>query len=171
MSMTSISRLGKIMTVLGTLFLLGVFSLWFSDIEQERRYPNRSASALTDAGGDVIELRPDRQGHYRLPGKINGVSVQLLVDTGATEVVIPAHLADELSLAPTRTQRAKTAGGWIDVYATTVDSLDLAGIRLTSVPASLNPAMAGREVLLGMTALTQLELSFAQDRLTLRYRL
>jgi len=114
-------------------------------------------------------LRPDRQGHYRLPGLINGVAVHLLVDTGATEVVIPAHLANELKLTFGGAKRAKTAGGWIEVYATTIDSLDLAGIPLTAVSASLNPAMTGHEILLGMTALTQLELSFAQDRLTLRY--
>jgi aspartyl protease family protein len=170
MSMNPITRLGKIMTIIGTLFFLGVLSLWFTNIQNERRDPNHSASASADAQGFEIELRPDRQGHYRLPGRINGVAVHLLVDTGATEVVIPAHLANELQLKFGSAKRAKTAGGWIEVYATNIDSLDLAGIPLTAVSASLNPAMTGHEILLGMTALTQLELSFAQDRLTLRYR-
>jgi len=168
--MNPISRLGKIMTIIGTLFFLGVLSLWFTNIQNERRDPNRLASASADARGFEIELRPDRQGHYRLPGLINGVAVHLLVDTGATEVVIPAHLADELQLVFGGAKRAKTAGGWIEVYATTVDSLDLAGIPLRTVSASLNPAMTGHEILLGMTALTRLELAFAQDRLMLRYR-
>ena len=36
--------------------------------------------------------------------------------------------------------------------------------------ALMHPAMQGEEILLGMSALTELELSIAQDTLTLRYR-
>ena len=69
-----------------------------------------------------------------------------------------------------RPLKAKTAAGWITVYQTALSSINLAGIELENIPASLNPAMQGDEILLGMSALTELELSIAQDTLTLRYR-
>ena len=56
------------------------------------------------------------------------------------------------------------------MYQTALSSINLAGIELENIPASLNPAMQGDEILLGMSALTELELSIAQDTLTLRYR-
>ena len=56
------------------------------------------------------------------------------------------------------------------MYQTALSSINLAGIELKNIPASLNPAMQGDEILLGMSALTELELSIAQDTLTLRYR-
>lgn len=168
--MTPISGLGKAMTVLGMLSLLIVLTLWFRGIERDRDLPNQNATATYEDDSTVVRLSASRQGHYLLPGAVNGVPVQFLVDTGATQVVIPAHLTSRLELDRGRPLRAKTAAGWITVYQTELSSINLAGIQLENIPASLNPAMRGDEILLGMSALTQLELSIAQDTLTLRYR-
>ena len=168
--MTPISGLGKVMTALGMLSLLIVLTLLFSNIERDRHFPNQEATATFEDDSTVVRLSANRQGHYLLPGAINDVPVQFLVDTGATQVVIPAHLAVRLELDRGRPLKAKTAAGWITVYQTELSSINLAGIQLENIPASLNPAMNGDEILLGMSALTELELSIAQDTLTLRYR-
>ena len=168
--MTPISGLGKAMTVLGMLSFLVVLTLLFGGIERSRDFPNRDTTASLEGASTVVRLAANRQGHYLLPGAVNGVPVQFLVDTGATQVVIPAHLASRLALERGQPLKAKTAAGWITVYQTALSSIDLAGIELENIPASLNPAMQGDEILLGMSALTELELSIAQDTLTLRYR-
>ena len=168
--MTPISGLGKAMTVLGMLSFLVVLTLLFGGIERSRDFPNQDTTASVEGASTVVRLAANRQGHYLLPGAVNGVPVQFLVDTGATQVVIPAHLTSRLALNRGRPLKAKTAAGWITVYQTEISSINLAGIQLENIPASLNPAMRGDEILLGMSALTQLELSIAQDTLTLRYR-
>ena len=167
--MTPISGLGKAMTVLGMLSFLVVLTLLFGGIERSP-FPNHDTTASLEGASTVVRLAANRQGHYLLPGAVNGVPVQFLVDTGATQVVIPAHLTSRLGLNRGRPLKAKTAAGWITVYQTELSSINLAGIQLENIPASLNPAMRGDEILLGMSALTQLELSIAQDTLTLRYR-
>ena len=136
----------------------------------QSRFSQSDTTASLEGASTVVRLAANRQGHYLLPGAVNGVPVQFLVDTGATQVVIPAHLASRLALERGRPLKAKTAAGWITVYQTALSSIDLAGIELENIPASLNPAMQGDEILLGMSALTELELSIAQDTLTLRYR-
>ena len=168
--MTPISGLGKAMTVLGMLSFLVVLTLLFGGIERSRDFPNQDTTASVKGASTVVRLAANRQGHYLLPGAVNGVPAQFLVDTGATQVVIPAHLASRLALDRGRPLEAKTAAGWITVYQTELSSINLAGIQLEDIPASLNPAMQGDEILLGMSALTELELSIAQETLTLRYR-
>ena len=46
----------------------------------------------------ITILESNRQHHYVASGTINGRPVTFLLDTGATDVVIPAQLADRLKL-------------------------------------------------------------------------
>lgn len=55
-------------------------------------------------------------GLFYVSGKLIGptglsATVDLLVDTGATLLVVPRHLAERLDLAVLRTQRVQIAGG------------------------------------------------------------
>ena len=53
------------------------------------------------------------------------------------------------------------------IYQTRIDELHLGEIRLTNIDASINPNMEGA-ILLGMTALGQIEFSQQADTLTLK---
>lgn len=101
-------------------------------------------------------------------GKINDHSVVFLVDTGATEVVIPADLAEKIGLRPGRQSYAQTANGVVAVYSTRVDKLELGTLEFREVAASINPGMSGNEVLLGMSALRHVEMIQKDNKLTLR---
>src|SRR5512146_3187551 len=57
--------------------------------------PNR-ASQLGN-GAEVV-LQRDLNGHYRAEAVINGVTIPVMVDTGATDVAISQALADRLGL-------------------------------------------------------------------------
>ncbi len=151
-------------------FLTGIvlLTVWFGGLLDQQRNPNQSPQNNLHEGFVEVVLDRNRQGHYLFTGAINGVPVELLVDTGATDVVVPEHVARDLGLVRGRVGFANTANGTVKVYATTINQLDLGGIVLLNVPASINPGMGDLEILLGMSALKHIELTQRGGTLTLR---
>ena len=149
--------------VLGMVFL----TFFFGGVEENRRNPNSSPSSLIHTESIEVPLKRNRQGHYLLVGQINGEDVEFLLDTGATDVVVPASTARRLGLTYGTRARAMTANGPVTIYQTRIDELHLGKIRLTNIDASINPNMGGA-ILLGMTALGQIEFSQQADTLTLK---
>ncbi len=163
-------RIGQGMWIVFWCLLLAALVAWFSDVEEQRYYPNQQLnSQVTDHERQVL-LSANRFGHYTLPGRINSRDVRFLIDTGATDVVIPGAQASALGLSAGRRSRVRTANGEIDVFRTRIDRLELGPIVLTNVPASVNPHMDG-EILLGMSALKSLELNQRNQQLILTQRL
>lgn len=160
-------RLAGGMHYLSWLVLLALLTAYFNDFIGDRRHPNRHLALVEDGPGEVI-LQRNRAGHYVAPGRINGEPVTFLLDTGATRVSVPAALAERLGLERGREQQSLTANGVISVYATRLDSVQLGGIRLHDVAASINPHMSDRTVLLGMSFMQHLELIQRDGQLTLR---
>jgi len=76
-------------------------------------------------------------GLFRVTGRLSGPagiaeSVELLVDTGATLVVVPRILADRLGLAPVRTQPVVLAGGRREAWPVAEVRLALDGAEVTT---------------------------------------
>ena len=157
--MAGITQLGKGMMVLGCLLFIGWMSLWFGDLEEDRAYPNRTPTSFTENGVAAVTLKQDRQGHYTVSGLINNAPIDFLVDTGATEVVIPAGLAARLNLQRGRALRASTANGPVTVYQTNLARLSIADLHFDNVSGVINPGMTGTAALLGMSVLKNLELT------------
>jgi aspartyl protease family protein len=153
------------MAWVASLCVLGLLYLFFESSLQARMYPNQ---ALQIAPGTELVLKRSHDGHYVFPGTINGQPVNFFLDTGATLVSVPAHLADELGLEAGARQRAITANGTITTHATRVDTLAFGPFDMRGVPASLNPGMRGDHVLLGMSVLKHLEFTQRGDTLILR---
>jgi len=106
-----------------------------------------------------------RGGVYELPVKINGViSLEFILDTGASEVTIPADVA--LTLLRTGTighkdfLRGKSYqladGSIMRSSRLIIRELDLGGVKITQVPASITPATGS--LLLGQSFLGRLGL-------------
>jgi len=162
-------RLGRVMIYLAWLLLLGLLTLYFADWLEQRENPNRELQSQTTATGvREVVLKRNRQGHYVAPGTINGQSVLFLLDTGATDVSIPAALAGPLQLKRGRPLQSLTANGVVTVYSTVAQQVALGDIVLENVRASLNPHMPDKIVLLGMSFMKNLELIQKGDVLTLR---
>lgn len=153
------------MALVASLLLLGLFYFYFESSLQARNNPNQQ---LQIAPGSELVLKRSRNGHYFFPGAINGQPVTFLLDTGATLVSVPAHLADELGLKAGARQQSATANGTITTRATRLDTLAFGPFDLRGVPASLNPGMGGDQVLLGMSVLKHLEFTQRGDTLILR---
>jgi aspartyl protease family protein len=107
-------------------------------------------------------------GHYVTTGTVNGRSVEFMLDTGASDVAIPAELAQELGLERGAPVQYQTANGVVTAYRTTIDSVSIGPMVIRSVPASINPGMRDMEILLGMSVLRHVEFTQRGDTLILR---
>ena len=161
--------IGKGMWIAFWLVGLGLLTLFFGEQEQQWHNPNQNPAAQAGANGlQEVVLQRNRQGHYITTGKINGKAVDMLLDTGATDVVVPAAMESRLGLKRGFSGLANTANGQVRVYATRIARLQIGNIILYDVPASINPSMDG-DLLLGMSALKQVEFTQRDGTLTLRY--
>ena len=157
--------LGRGMALVASLLMLGLLYLYFENSLQARNNPNRE---LQIAPGSELVLKRSRDGHYVFPGTINGQPVTFLLDTGATLVSVPAHMAGALNLKAGAYQQSITANGTVTTRTTRVEALAFGPFNLRNVPASLNPGMAEDKVLLGMSVLKHLEFTQRGDTLVLR---
>ena len=142
------------------LLVLLIASLAFNDWLEERQNPNQAPRTAVSADGrQTVVLQANHQHHYFARARINGKPVTLLVDTGATDVVLPEALAQRLGLPRGPSSIANTANGRIEVHSTVIEEIVIGSIVLRNVSASINPAMGyDQPVLLGMSALKAIEL-------------
>lgn len=162
-------RLGKIMIATAWILVLALMALFFSNVLENRRNPNRSVNVVQTQGiSTTVVLQRNRQGHYVATGRINGQPVEFMLDTGASDVAIPASLADTLKLRRGVETRYQTANGMVTAYRAHLDSVQLGDIEVRNVVASINPSMKDQSILLGMSFLKHLEFIQRGDTLSLR---
>lgn len=99
-------------------------------------------------------------GLFQVSARLTGptgrtATLDLLVDTGATFLVVPRSLAEELELTPSRTKPVQTAGGRKDVWPVAEVRLAIDGQEVTT-PCFIAP---GGPALLGAVALESLLLA------------
>lgn len=163
------SRVGKAMLFGAWVVGLAMLSLFFHRLVSDRDNPNRDVMAVQDPSGrPQVMLARNRAGHYVANGLINGEPVVFLVDTGATDVAIPLDVARRLDLTLGTPRMSRTANGDVKVWSARLDSVDLGGLGVRGVRASVLPNLPGNEVLLGMSYLKHFELIQRDGTLTLR---
>lgn len=163
------NKIGKLFVWLAWIMAIALLMFFFED-ELEKQYnPNSQPQvSLNSSGQAEVILKQNRQGHYVTHGSINEATVTFLLDTGATQVSIPAHIADKLQLDSYGSYPVQTANGQVIVYKTKIDQLSIGNIFLYNVAAHINPAMKNDEILLGMSALKQLDFQQTGKQLILR---
>lgn len=127
--------------------------------------------ALTRSEGEA-ELRRAWDGHYRAEAEVNGTSLRLLVDTGASMVMIPYEQVAAIGIDPATlayTVPVTTANGPSTVAPIRIASIRIGPIVVSDVPAAVAQPGRLRTGLLGMSFLDRLsETTFRGDRLILR---
>lgn len=156
------------MMILAWLVLLGLLIAFFGHWEEQAYNPNHSPSSHQNATENTVILQRNRYHHYVTKGMINQTSVIFFLDTGASDVVIPEPIAQQLGLNRGREAYANTANGTIIVYKTRIKQLSIGHITLYNIDASINPSMDGDNILLGMSALKNIEFTQRGDQLTLK---
>lgn len=148
---------------------LGLMTLFFAEQEANWLNPNQTPQTRTSqTGRHEVILKANRQGHYVATGTINNLPADFLLDTGATDVALSENLAAFYGLTKGKTGFASTANGTTRIYFTRIDRLQIGDIILHDVRASINPGMDDF-ILLGMSALKQVEWVQRDRVLTLRY--
>ena len=160
--------LGRGMLIIFWLLVIGLLTWGFGLWEGHLFNPNQTPTTSDTREYRQVILDSNRQHHYVTAGSINNKPVTFLLDTGATDVVIPAGLADRLGLRRGLAGKAVTANGYVTVYSTVIDSLRIGSIHLRDIRASINPGMGGDGVLLGMSALRSIEFTQREGKLILR---
>lgn len=156
--MTELPRGLKIATVwlvLGTLLFLAVQAFL-----AERQRP----AIIVGRGGLVLQRALD--GHFHWPGRVNGRTIEFLVDTGATRTALPGPLAQSLGLTPEREVRSATAGGMAVGYEARVDLMLEGGVAVNRLRITVLPDLGSP--LLGMDVLGRLHFTQQDGRLTVQ---
>ena len=162
-------KLGFYMVAAMWVLLLLLLSSYFSHWQNKQFNPNDSVSQLvTDAGVKEVVLQRNRYGHYVASGTINDQGVVFMLDTGASDISVPQHIAERLGLQPGPVVMYSTANGTTEAYLTRLDRVAIGNISLHNVRAHINPNFDSDEILLGMTFLKHVEFSQKGDTLTLR---
>ncbi len=142
-------------------------------IVREIRAELMPSVALSRSTGEA-ELRRAWDGHYRATAEINGVKLRLMVDTGASMVLIPFEQVEEIGIDPGLldfSMPVTTANGRSSVAPVRLSSIKIGPIAVFDIPAAVARPGRLKTGLLGMSFLDKLaETSFQGDRLILRQR-
>lgn len=139
-------KIATVWLLLGLVVFLGF--LWHQDRQRRLQF---------SAHDGVIEIRRANDGHYHWPGRLQGIEVDFLVDTGATGTAIPLALAERAGLTLGETVVSSTAGGRVQGRLARAEvrldgGVQAQGLRVVVLPALEAP-------LLGMDLLGRLRLS------------
>jgi aspartyl protease family protein len=144
-----------------TLFAPGFFSGDAPPTPPVVQRAEAATAAPAAARADLFNeksIPADAGGQYSVDVLIDGQPVRMMVDTGATMVVISADLADRLGLNPDGGPKWKvqTANGQSQATPTVLPSIDLGTIYMKDVPALIADRSAGQVSLLGASFLKRL---------------
>lgn len=161
-------RAGRVFMVLAWCAALFLATRFFGQWEARQQNPNTVVSSEQGEGFIEVKLASNTQGHFVASGQINGQPVDFMLDTGATDVSIPAEMAEQLKLEKGFGVTLSTANGRTQGYRTRIDRLQLGDIVLRDVRALVVPGLDGKQVLLGMSALNKLEFTQRGGTMLLR---
>lgn len=92
-------NIGRVFIWVAWLIAFGLLVFTFQEVLEAQWNPNTSPEySLNQTGKAEVKLKQNKHGHYITQGKINEQNVVFLLDTGATNVSIPVHIAEKLSL-------------------------------------------------------------------------
>lgn len=130
----------------------------------------RITPARRDGAAARVILAGDSRGHFMTTAVVNGLSIQFLVDTGATAVTISgddARLA-QVSYSPADRVVMQTANGRVLAYKVKLNTVRIGDITLNNVDGIVMEGnVLGRFGLLGMSFLSRTEMRREGDQLML----
>ena len=99
-------------------------------------------------------------GHYFTPGRINGLPVEFMVDTGATSVAMSLPAAKALGLNYRTGEKIElgTANGITTAYVIMLDSVRVGDVEVRNVAAAISMNDFPAEILLGNSFLSRVEM-------------
>jgi aspartyl protease family protein len=143
------------------------------EIEGKRRELTMGQAA--SVGGTVssepssVTLYANSAGHHMADGQINGVPMKFIVDTGATSIAMNSGDAKRAGIDYKKGTQISvhTASGNVAAYQVVINTLKLGSVTLHQLDAVVLEGSSPAIVLLGMSALSRLEMKREGIALTL----
>ena len=143
---------------------------------------NLARRVTIDAGADIVEpqqsgeksvrIRKRTNGHFVAKAQVNGASITMMVDTGATSVVLKHTDAKQIGIDVGRlkfTVPVRTANGPAFAAPVRLKGLTIGSLRYEQIEALVAQPGTLDQSLLGMSFLSRLRsYEFSGDLLTLR---
>ncbi len=149
----------------------GVLARFADQVVEVPAVPAARAAVQPTATGRSLTLAADRAGHFKADARIAGRSIDFLVDTGASLVIVRESDAAKIGIRPMRsdyTATVSTANGKIKAAPAKIDRVEIGGLRVDDVPALVLPDAALGQNLLGMSFLSRLKrYEYANGRMVL----
>lgn len=135
--------------------------------------PGTPVAVLSDgAGGHAVRIRKQLDGQFVAQTHINGIAVNMVVDTGASAVVLKSDDARKLGIDTAGllySVPVQTANGRSFAASIKLRNIALGPVQIGNVQALIAKPGALRQSLLGMSFLSRLRsYEFSGDFLTLR---
>lgn len=138
---------------------------WFNDSKKMR------TSSIPDRNGGEVRLERDRDSHFYANVEINGRSVRMLVDSGASMIALTRADAEAAGInveALPESGAANTAGGVVPIRGVELDRVRIEGLEVVGVQAAVIDADMSAS-LLGQSYLSRLQsVKVEGDTMTLR---
>jgi aspartyl protease family protein len=118
----------------------------------------------------TVTLNSDRHGHFQTDVRVDGRTIEFLVDTGASFVALNEKSAAKLGIHPSARDynvKTQTANGVGKAARVRLDRLELNGITVRDVEAFVMPDEALSMNLLGMSFLSRVKWTHDRGRLVL----
>ena len=116
--------------------------------------------AVAPAQAAMTELKANEGGHFVTKADINGSSIRVLVDTGASLVALSYEDAQDAGLRPGNLDfnvPVSTANGTAQAARVKIDRIDIDNIIVEDVDGLVLPDGALQGTLLGMSFLSRLD--------------
>lgn len=139
---------------------------------RELRVSQRISSAFTAPERRTLIVRRDTNLQYRTFAEINGVRMPVLIDTGANVVAMNGKHAQRAGIGDDEGEasQVQTAGSVVPARSLVLDSVEIAGIRINRVDATVIDGDFPIDILLGISFLKHVDLEESGGILTLRER-
>ena len=169
---------GKLVSFAVTLMVTGVLVARWAD-RTRPVVPSSSATTSAMAAAPVnssssnsrtITLARGDDGHFRVDARIDGRRMELVVDTGASQIALRESDAARLGIHPTaRDYRIKvaTANGLTRAALVQLQMVEVGDIIVRDVPALVHPDEALSVNLLGMSFLSRVRWTHERGKLIL----
>lgn len=166
-SIQQTARWGALTIAAVWLAVAGVLYLVFEHIEKKRQ---ASLMPYALSSGDLVIPR-QRDGHFVVPGEVNGQPVSFLVDTGASHVSVSQDLATQAGLPAGQNITLQTANG--QRPGQLVRGVPVRAGHLVLNDASVTVGLSGlrpEQALLGQTFLKHFDVEIRRDEMVMRQR-
>jgi aspartyl protease family protein len=121
--------------------------------------PTRAPESASSSSIATVELKAKRNGHFLTEASVNGRSIEVMVDTGASIVALTYEDAERAGIyvKPSDfTHRVSTANGVAKVAPVMLDRVQIGEILVRDVRAAVSEPGKLNATLLGMTFLGRL---------------